>query len=71
MILGDIFSYWDTLYQVIILCVVMGMASVGVAVKVGLSVFDEVISIKQRQFLKWVYSGSDEKSESSVRSLSH
>ena len=66
VILGSVVPYWETHYQIIILMLVVGVAVVGVTVKVWLYLRDLIMSFKQKSFLKKICMRFDE-SESAVR----
>ena len=66
VVLGAVYPYWGTSYQIVILVLIVGVAFVGVVVKVGLSVRDLVLSAKQKAFLKRICLRFVDESESAV-----
>lgn len=68
VVLGAVYPYWGTSYQIAVLVLIVGVALVGVVVKVGLSVRDLVISAKQKSFLKKICLRFVDESESAVSS---
>ncbi len=52
IVLGEVHPYWSTLYQVVVLVVVVGVTLVGVVMKVVLSLRDIVTSLNQKHYLK-------------------
>ena len=64
VVLGDTGPYWTTLYQSIILAIVVGVVLLGVTVKISLSVKDKIVSWKQKKFLSSAGSSDDPLMES-------
>ena len=59
VVLGEVQPYWAVPYQIIILVLTGGVALVGVAVKVGLSLRELFFEHKQKNFLKWIVEFED------------